>query len=70
MVTLVHNDVSVVLDQRVDFAPAAQRLHQRDVDASGRFRLAAADRADAGSVLTFVVGLGEEGLQPLAPLTQ
>ena len=70
VVTLVRHDVSVVLDEPIDFALAAERLHQGDVDASGRLRLAAADRADAGLVLTFVAGLGQEGLQPLAPLTQ
>ena len=45
VVTLVHDDVAVVLDKNIDLALAGQRLHHRDVDLTSGLCLAAADRS-------------------------
>jgi hypothetical protein len=63
VVALVDDDMTVVLDDRVDLASARQRLHDRNVDPSSRPRLAAADDADHVPVDP------EESLQPLLPLS-
>ena len=46
VMAFVHNHVTVVFDQRIDFTLTRQRLHQRDVDFSSRLGLAATDGAD------------------------
>ena len=42
MVTLIDDDVAIILDQGIDLALARQRLHHCDVDLARRSGLAAA----------------------------
>ena len=46
VMALIHNHVTVVFDQRIDFTLARQRLHHRDVDFACRLGLATTDGAD------------------------
>ena len=62
VVAFIDDYLPILLDQCIHFPLARQRLHNGDVDVSGRSRLAAANGADKLFIDT------KKGLQPLLPL--
>src|SRR6266513_2342940 len=64
MMTLVHNDVAVALDEIADLAFSGKRLHHCDVDPPGGLVLPASDHSN--KILCVI----EKRLQPLLPLRE